>query len=270
MSGALAGFLAERWEYLQRQRQIVLLQPGIDEIHDLRVSSRRLRAVIDFLEPFAGPKQVRRLRRPVRRLTRLLGKLRNLDEARLYFHRLDPVGLKPLLRTLKQQRRKESAAVCGYLADMNCNKLERQVSAAVSALNAKSDGKELPALLAERNMLLYGRVHKQLSVALGPDCERERHGLRIAVKKWRYFNELLVCLPEHDPGHLPEQLRQYQSVLGKINDIRVFGMLLDREKRVSGEARKQAVERLCHDHQALLADFHELVARQPLRYQFAA
>lgn len=269
MLEALAGFLAERWEHLQRQRQIVLLQPGIDEIHDLRVSSRRLRAVIDHLEPFLGPEPVRRMRRPVRRLTRLLGELRNLDEAQLYFHRLDLAGLKPLLVTLKQQRHKESAAVCSYLADMDCTKLERHMRAAAAALKAQDDGRELLALLAERNMLLYGHVHGQLSVALGADCENERHGLRIAIKKWRYFNELLACLLDRDLDGLLEQLRQYQSLLGEINDIRVFGVLLESESRVSSETRRKAEERLSHDHQKLLADFTGLVAQQPLRYLFA-
>lgn len=268
MLEALAGFLAERWEQLQHQRQIALLQPGIDEIHDLRVSSRRLRAAIDHLEPFLGPEPVRRLRRPVRRLTRLLGELRNLDEARLYFHRLDLAGLESFFAALKQQRRKESAAVCSYLADMDCAKLERHVRATATALRAQDDGKEILALLAERNMLLYGRVHEQLTASLGADCENERHGLRIAIKKWRYFNELLACLLDRDLGNLLEQLGQYQALLGKINDIRVFGVLLGREDRISGDTRRKAMERLAHNHQKLLDDFNGLVAQQPLRYLF--
>ena len=48
-------------------------------IHDIRVASRRLQQILDYLYPSPRPPAIRRLRSRLRRSRRILGKLRDYD-----------------------------------------------------------------------------------------------------------------------------------------------------------------------------------------------
>jgi CHAD domain-containing protein len=50
-----------------------------EAIHDMRVASRRLQQVLDLIYPPPGPREVRRLRRRIKRCRRALGEVRNCD-----------------------------------------------------------------------------------------------------------------------------------------------------------------------------------------------
>ncbi len=50
-----------------------------EAIHDSRVASRRLQQVLDLLYPAPCPREIRRLRRKIRRCRRALGEVRNCD-----------------------------------------------------------------------------------------------------------------------------------------------------------------------------------------------
>ncbi len=50
-----------------------------DDIHDMRVASRRLQQVLDLIFPKPLPREARRLRRKIRRCRRVLGDVRNCD-----------------------------------------------------------------------------------------------------------------------------------------------------------------------------------------------
>lgn len=269
----LARSLTERWEEMLRQRGITLLRPGTDEIHDLRVASRRLRAAIEQLEPFIGAEPVRRLKRPVRRLTRTLGDLRNLDEALLYFGASDSCELQPLLAHLARQRRKAARLATGLLKELDIRKLDRRINHAVNELSTRIDTgsrEGLLATLAERHLQLYRPIHELLPHSTAPDQIEQRHQLRIAIKKWRYGTELLAAMLERDQSPLLEQLRRYQTVLGSMNDLQVFGNLLTGIRKLSAALRLTLLQRLATDHNLLLAGYRELVRKQPLLYAFPA
>src|SRR6185369_9560789 len=77
--------LYSHWEEMLRLRRVVMKGGGQEDIHDLRVASRRFRAAFALLEPLAHPGAGRVVVRRVRRITRTLGTLRNLDEALAFF-----------------------------------------------------------------------------------------------------------------------------------------------------------------------------------------
>lgn len=269
----LARFLTERWEQTLHQREITILHPGPDEIHDLRVASRRLRAAIEQLEPFIGAEPVRRMKRPARRLTRILGDLRNLDEALLYFEQFDPLELQPLLAPLARQRGKDVRLVGNHLEELDTRKLDRRINHAVNKLATRIDGnrlQEILATLAERSRQLYLPIHELLPDSTGPGQIEQRHHLRIAIKKWRYCTELLAGMLDRDQSDLLEQLRRYQTVLGDMNNLQVFRTMLPKAKKLPATVRLTLLQRLAADHNLLLADYRELTRRHPLHYAFPA
>ena len=64
-----------------------------EDIHDLRVASRRLREGLALFALCYPPEDIARLTKHVKRVTRYLGEMRNMDEAFLFFSTLvDELG----------------------------------------------------------------------------------------------------------------------------------------------------------------------------------
>ena len=80
-----SGILLAHWEELLRLRRVVLKTSDLDDIHDLRVASRRFRAVLDLYCRLSSKSPKSGVNKSVRKLTRTLGGLRNVDESRIFF-----------------------------------------------------------------------------------------------------------------------------------------------------------------------------------------
>ena len=265
-----AACLISRWDDLLQLRHQTLNCFDIDHIHDLRVTSRRLRGAIEQLGPFIGAERMERLRRPIRRLTRELGLVRNLDETLLYLEKTGQQGLEPLLISLGQQRMQEASQAKRLLESLDCMKLERQLRTAAAALvtpdNIASQG--LLALLSERNLALYYPIHALLPLVAAPEMVEERHALRIAVKKWRYFTELLHAILGGKQQPLLDQLRQYQSLLGDMNDRVVIGALLHETADLPEAVRESQLKTIAKEQRKLLKKLCGLLNEKPIVYRF--
>ncbi|SJZ65434.1 CHAD domain-containing protein [Trichlorobacter thiogenes] len=267
---AFAACLTSRWDDLLQLRHQTLNCFDVEHIHDLRVASRRLRGAVEQLGPFIGTERMDRLRRPIRRLTRELGLVRNLDETLLYLEKTGEQGLEPLLASLGQQRKQEAAQARRLLETLDCMKLERQLRAAATALvtpdNIASQG--LLALLSERNLALYYPIHALLPLVAAPEMVEERHALRIAVKKWRYFTELLHAILGGKQQVLLDQLRQYQSVLGDMNDRVVIAALLQGAADLPEPVREKQLKNIAKEQRKLLKKLCDLLIANPIAYCF--
>lgn len=262
--------LFDQWRELLRQRQLVLGHGEQEAIHDLRVASRRLRTVLELLPPWIGSKRMRRLRRPIRGLTRELGRLRNLDEAHSYLVGLQDDGLTPLIASLESQRRREHKRVRRLLKELPQKRLKRLFERAGQQL-ASTEGAPpftVVSRLEERNLGLYRPIHHLLHLPELAEQAEQRHTLRIAIKKWRYFNELLMLLREARQGRLVPLLKQYQSLLGELNDREVFLSLVNDAERLAPPVRDRVLLTIEAQHRQLISDFRQLLSQQPLQYQF--
>lgn len=269
--GRLAAALDEHWQELLRLRRIVLEQFDDDDIHDLRVASRRLRTVLDAVEPVLGKQAVRRLRRPVRGLTAELGMLRNLDEARTFLTGLHYAGLLPLTVSLERQRRSEVRRIREQLERAPCRQMSGVICRAGGQIaSQRQEADRLVGWLSQHSQELYRPIHQLIQLQGLPELVAERHTLRIAIKKWRYFNELLAYLLGYPQGALTGRLKAYQSVLGSLNDLEVFREMVGSAAAVSAAVRRQVFAVITGRQQGLQAQLRELLTRQPLQYQFMA
>lgn len=243
----------------------------IDQIHDLRVASRRLRAVIEQLVPFVPRDLVVRIRRPIRRLTRELGQLRNLDEALLYFTKANMPELDVLLESLAHERKQEHAKALKQLTALNCDQIEKNMNRATKAImtphNIASLG--LLAILSEQNLTLYRPLFDLQPLVPATGMIEERHEFRIAIKKWRYFTELVRDIMEsNNLTDLLTLLRTYQSLLGDMNDRAVYASILTDTQAVPEDLKKRLLSRISREQRGLLKKFRSLLDTQPLTYQF--
>ncbi|MBC7962497.1 MAG: CHAD domain-containing protein [Steroidobacteraceae bacterium] len=268
------GILFAQWEELLRLRRAVLKSFDTDDIHDLRVASRRIRAVLELYYPLVPKGSKAELRESVRKLTRMLGGLRNIDEAQIFFRsraNSDASGDSRLCRTLSKLRSRELRRIGKALKNFDHRNLDRTVRQIVAGLNedclAERNRFSLLACFSEVSIRLYLPIHQLLAVSTAPGQRASRHALRIAIKKWRYFFEIIAQVLGSDYTHILELLKEYQSLLGRMNDIAEFGELLARLELPRHE-REQAEELLLAEDALLLESFTELIGRKPLAYTF--
>ena len=272
MPELLSDYLFAQWQELLRLRKAVLQRFVDQDIHDLRVTSRRLRVLLDLIWQYAACDDTRRLRRRIRRLTRELGQLRNIDEAGSYLEGLDQEGLAPLLKQLRKQRRKEARRVRLLLEDLRCKRLTRQLHKSAKSLISNDQGAadRLLHLLAERSQALYQPINELLPAVDLCGLPDKRHRLRIAIKKWRYFNELLAILLAGDRKGLLGDLKRYQTLLGDLNDRELFLSMIRNCPALSASTQQQVEALVAVQHKKLLGGFRRLLKQRPLQYQFSA
>ena len=94
-----------RWREMMSYRDGTLLGEDIEELHSMRVSSRRLRAAMDAFEAAFPRKAFRPLLRQVKEITDVLGAARDLD-----------VAIERLSRTIADMRPDERPGLEGLVA----------------------------------------------------------------------------------------------------------------------------------------------------------
>ena len=268
------GVFHAHWEELLRLRRAVIQTSDPDDIHDLRVASRRFRAVLELFYPFLPKAPKTELRKSVRILTRTLGGLRNIDEAELFFRshaRVDIPGDATLVQALSDLRPTELKRIRKTLKAFDHRHLDLMVREMVAGLNEASiterSSISLLAYFSGVSIRLYMPIQQKLSGSTEPGQRAARHALRISVKKWRYFFEIIATILDRDYTPFLELLKEYQSVLGRMNDITEFGMLLGNLKLPKGE-RNHAETLLQAEEILLLKSFTERIERTPLGYTF--
>jgi CHAD domain-containing protein len=268
------GVLFARWEELLRFRRKVLKTSDPDDIHDLRVASRRFRAALELMHPLVTKTSKTELRKNVRKLTRILGGLRNIDEAQLFFQQRAPAifsGGSSLIRSLEELRCREKKQIGRELKTFDHRGHDHQVREMVAGLNQEniSSGNRfsLLAYFSEISIRQYLPIHQLHAVAKVPECSSERHALRIAIKKWRYFLEVVSQILDRDYEAVLEQLKEYQGLLGRMNDIVEFRVLLD-QVRLPFNEQDHAEKILLEEDALLIRDFITLAEQKPLNYSF--
>lgn len=264
--------LLSQWEELLRLRLVVLKSCEHEDIHDLRVASRRFRAALNLLGPLCADGNVKKVAKTASRLTRELGNLRNLDEALLFFGTgADRVSLANLLNRLEGMRYSEQHKVIKALQGLKAGKLDplvHDIAAGLKNKNMKKMGIEsLPSYLVTTSNALFGDIQSLLPAAFHPENSEERHALRIAFKKYRYFVETASRIMERDYEETIEQLKKYQTLLGSMNDMQVFAQLC---RDIGGGANDIAVaeQMISNENERLFSAFVELVKAEPPEYTF--
>lgn len=268
--------LLAQWEELLRLRHAVIKSADLNDIHDLRVASRRFRALLELFYPFLSKVPKAGLRKAVRKLTRVLGGVRNIDEAVIFFQARiktdDSVGL-ALVRALTLLRPGEFKRIKAALNEFDHRALDRvvqEMSGGVNkALIIRRNSISLLAYFSDVSIRLYLPIHQLLTIATIPERRRSRHFLRIAIKKWRYFFEIIAQILDRDYVQTVELLKEYQSLLGRMNDLVEFKFLIRTLELPKGE-REDAKTVLRSEEELLLDKFCQLVGEKSLQYLMIA
>jgi CHAD domain-containing protein len=195
-------------------------------VHQARVSSRRLREMLALASMVAG-RDVRLARRPVRRVARALGPIRELDVARLLWHepvppdRWPPIVVARLDKLAAGDRRRHVPGARRAIDRIHAGKLDENLAAVVGALADPRAESPLVAGLAGRVRRRARDLTRAMEAAGTVYATEPLHDVRIAVKKLRYAVELVRDLTDVPVAPAVRRLKQQQDLLGRLHDLQV-------------------------------------------------
>jgi len=205
-------------------------------VHRARVASRRLRELLPVLQ--LDPGTARKLRKRLRKATRQLGALRELDVLLALTEELVKSGrhsehaLRRVASDVRRARDLARREVKGRdLADgfrrvvKYAEKAGRQLPKAEDGNAARAWKWAIDARVARRATSLKSAIAKAGAIYL----PERVHGVRIALKKLRYGVELLGEANGVDVKTDVRDLKRVQRLLGRLHDVQV---LVDRTRRV--------------------------------------
>lgn len=213
---------AERLRRVIGEVEQTLRSPDEEAVHQLRVSSRRLRAALDIFRSYFSPPERARVKQEIRALFAVAGEVRNRDIACGLLAQDAP----ETAAYLQQERLQWSMRLTGHLRRMVHQEFGTRWRAALETPRSekKPKGRLLPgALLPEAAQRwlprLARRFFKTGREAFAAGDAEHLHEFRIAAKRFRYGLEFFA--PLYGPRFLLclRQLKKLQDSLGRLNDL---------------------------------------------------
>lgn len=217
----------------------------VEGVHQARVASRRIREVLTVCRDGAGGR-VAAARRPVRRITRALGPLRELDVCAQLFdehvaaHVVDSSAAMAVRRSLAGARGAARRQTRHALTAIRLQKLWHDLDAAAGEAAGLAPATVFAAIDA-RVASRIARVREALGDAGTLYVPERLHAVRIAVKQLRYATELSGEAARARVSTRLAALRAVQDLLGRAHDLHVLGVRLSRvERRLVPRSRRTA------------------------------
>jgi CHAD domain-containing protein len=270
-------FLNVRGEELVRHRDKVIKTLDPEDIHDLRVASRRMREGLALFAPCYPQESINRFDKRVKNITRFLGDIRNTDEAILFFtalaDELDDVcrgDLEPFLASCRKERKREVRTLKTGLQKVAAGRLLDLYQRTINTLSLFNPPENDINLFSPLSGFAKDSLDSRFCFirALLPQAREKgaieaQHRLRIAVKHFRYRMEILSFLFGADYPRLYAAVKNYQDVLGTMHDLDVFSGIVN-EAGFTPETEKLVLDAILAKREKLFHDFSGMLETIPL------
>jgi CHAD domain-containing protein len=214
-----------------------------EPVHQVRVAGRRLRVALPLLARKGGRRPVDRALGVLRKLTRAVGKGRDMDvilglyEDRLATFKSASAEQRALLSRLRAARARARAQVAEDVLDLDIDGLRRNLRRLLRAGAA-----EAPMALARSRALREGQG-KALLRGFSQVGERYRpealHALRRRVRRLRYAAEIEDAVRGEDT-RAPALWKRLQDSIGVLHDHHILATWLE-EQAHTARARNNAL-----------------------------
>lgn len=285
---AEAGRKVLRFHFYQMlaHEQGTRLGEDIEELHDMRVATRRMRAAFEIFGDYFSRKAVKAHLRALRSTGRSLGRVRDLDvfmEKAVHYldasHEDDRPGLEPLLHGWEAERESARAEM---LAHLDSQAYRQFVENFGSFLETPGEGvRKLDSMAPQvtRHIAptqIYARLGavRAYAALLDSASLEQLHGLRIQFKRLRYTLEYFREILGPEAKDVINEIKTIQDHLGDLNDANVACQILN--DFLSGwEARqlhlslgsRQSTEPIVHYLAARHAERHRLLVEFPTAWE---
>ena len=233
--GFAAEVITQNISNLQKAIQGFHKRNNIEDIHDLRVASRRIRVALDIFRQFLPSKKIKVWERSIRKVTKSFGDARDLDVQldfiRSFYHRNDDPIFKPggrrLILRLNQRRENLQQLLHQTLEELDQDSTLQKMLGVLQtpATETKIASTSEPSLYLLSLNVINKRLEEFLFYEIYlpyPDHVKELHLMRIAAKRLRYTLEIFSSLYIDRLEKPLEVIRLIQTNLGEIRDCDVW------------------------------------------------
>ena len=247
----LEGVLATQYAVFRTRLGDFRQQPGnVDAVHDLRVSIRTLRSLVEFCKPFQLKKQNTFMQVSLRDIVRELSALREydvlLDKLRDTSLTEAPDGVyeQSLVEAVALERTAESLRVLQTFSDKDTVKVLSQLDTAFDQVKWR-ESVESAGLSREdvraRFLEIVAAYEEQEKQTDYRDAEAA-HSLRKNAKKVRYDAAAFGNMLNMDAAETASRMKKAQNKLGDLCDARVNQGIVTRfmDRDLSSLAKEQA------------------------------
>jgi CHAD domain-containing protein len=203
------------------------LTGGVEAIHDSRVASRRLREALPVVAAGLRPDLSAQPERGVRRITRLLGQVRELDvvlQILADVEREHPEVQPDVAAAriyVEQEHATATRQMRARIERVKPERLTTQLAAVLTALSAEDVTVPAAEALAARLSRRADRAAAAIDAAGLLFVAGKLHQVRIALKKLRYSVELAGELAGARIRSARLRLKYVQDLLGRLHDLDV-------------------------------------------------
>jgi CHAD domain-containing protein len=218
--------LERRTRALQRHLPAAIEGDGTG-VHQARVASRRLREAVPVLAEDVQGGKARKAERKVRRLTRALGAVRELDVTLTVLDEfatrdaLPRLALEEVRTHVTAEREQRRATMLKRLERVSLQKLEQRLARVAEALQ-EADTERWRDALAGRLAKRAKGLAAAMTEAGQMYSPESLHRVRIATKKLRYGLEIAAEGGVRAASPLLRQLKKVQDTLGRLHDLQVL------------------------------------------------
>ena len=239
---AEAGRKVLRFHFSQMLRHEAGTQLGedIEELHDMRVATRRMRAAFEVFEGAFTQKAIKSQLKGLRAAGRALGRVRDLDVfMEKAYHYADTLpeerrpGLQPLLQAWMNARQEARSVMVKYLDSGAYQNFKGRFDGFVNTpgVGVRPQKNPLPTPHLVRDVapaLIYERLAsvRAFDSVLSTATLEQFHALRIEFKKLRYTLEFFREVLGSEAGAVIEEIKAMQDHLGDLNDAQVATQIL--------------------------------------------
>jgi CHAD domain-containing protein len=274
----LARHLAESVRAARRRyrKRLARCQDKFSEkaVHELRIETRRILALLDLLEALRCAAPLKKLRKTFKKRLDAFDDLRDTH--------VQQVLLKPLWKDFPEARSlKKHLVKCEkhLVSELSCeintigsNRLNRDLRKIEKSLSHSGD---IPARNRSKGLaqMVLGGAFRRV-IILRRQIRRNKpatiHRTRVAFKRFRYTAELLQpFLPQFTPERLA-RMKDFQAVAGDIQDVAVLLARLDKDVK-GGELpvtcikklRSELLRRERHAIDSFMSRLDELMGFEP-------
>jgi CHAD domain-containing protein len=214
--------------------------------HQLRVNTRKLRGLLNFLKPVLGEEQYDAMNHPLRQMGRIYAPVRELD---VLLEICGKVAIsqpnlsehyKELFEYLHKERQKKMNVTLQRRnteqVEKTLSTIERILHEVAIELDKKQKWDEFTWKRLKKMNEKMQKERKQLDWA----DYQEVHKTRIRAKKVRYASRDFGNFTKKNTKKLAKQAEKTQGKLGKLTDLEVnIGLLHDYREKVNDEELKQ-------------------------------
>ena len=246
-------------------RWLPLARAGDEKgVHQARVATRRLREALPLLTA-AGAGEAGGVRREIRRLTRALGPVRELDVAHRVLegvarrHGWPPTTTSRVDRHFARLRSRRMEALLDEADRLDAAGLPARIDDLVATVDADAPRAAALVFLVPQLRRRARALARAIAAAGTLYAVQPLHDVRLAVKKLRYLLELSAKVTGAGVAQEIRQLKRVQTHLGTLHDLHVVQHGL--QELAAGRIDGLLSRRLAQMDRDVEADCRELHAR---------